>query len=270
MSKSLKAVGLSLGLVATFAAAPASAEDSDFQYGGYVSNEETRFQGYVWDFLEELGNDCTNWLNVCSDFKDSWINSAYSRSQYYWGTCSQLVGSNNSYVDSVDLAYVAGHGSPSSISMDGTSCNLQNASYGDGDLETIVFHSCKVLQMDSTWRSRWRAESSSQTRPFNGLHHALGFRTNHNNGLGAGAWTSDEFAENLEDGYNVRLGWYNAVEAGYWLSPYSVFIEGDNKQAIFYIRKNGSETMRQLHDTGGAGDVRFGSSEYILDAYYRP
>jgi hypothetical protein len=262
-------LGMSLGLLATLAAAPAAAEDTDRQFGGYVSNEETRFQGYVWDFLEELDNDCTNWLNVCSDLQDSWIDDAYTRSQYYWGTCDQLVGSNNAYVDSVDLAYVAGHGSPSSMSMANTSCNIANASYGDGDLETIVFHSCKVLQMDSAWRSRWQVSQSGQVRPFNGLHHAMGFRTNHNNGLGAGAWASDELAENLEDGYNVRLGWYDAVEAGYWLSPYSVYIEGDNKQAIFYVRKNGNETRRQLSETGGAGDVRYGSSEYILDAYYR-
>jgi hypothetical protein len=262
-------LGCSLGLAAMLAAMPAMAEDTDRQYGGYVSNEETRFQGYVWDFLEELGTDCNNWFNSCSDLQDSWINESYTRSQYFWGTCAMLVGSNNSYVDSVDLAYVAGHGSPSSINMSGTSCNLANTSWGDNDLETIVFHSCKVLQMDSAWRSRWRSASATDVRPFGGLHHALGFRTNHNNGLGAGAWTSDEFAENLEDGYNVRVGWYNAVEAGYWLSPYSVFVEGDNKQAIFYIRKNGSETMSQLAN-GGAGDVRYGSSEYILDAYYRP
>ena len=269
MIKRLQQVGMSMGLLATLLATPALAEDTDHQFGGYVSNEETRFQGYVYDFLEELGNDCTAWLNACSDLQDSWINDDYSRSQYYWGSCSQLVGSNNSYVDSVDLAYVAGHGSPSSISMANTSCNLQDASYGDGDLETIVFHSCKVLQMDSAWRSRWRKASATEVRPFNGLHHALGFRTNHNNGLGAGAWTSDEFAENLEDGYNMKVAWYDAVEAGYWLSPYSVYIEGDNKQAVFFTRPNGSETMRQLHDTGGAGDVRFGSASYILDAYYR-
>jgi hypothetical protein len=257
-------------LAVTTAISIAGAEDSDYQYGGYVSNEETRFQSYVWDFLDELGNDCNAWLGKCSDLQDSWINDVYSRAQYYWGTCDQLVGLDNYYVDSVDLAYVAGHGSPSSISMNGTSCNLANASYGDGDLESIVFHSSKVLEMGTDWRSRWRSASYSDVRPFNGLHHALGFRTNHNTGTGAGTWTSDEFAENLEDGFNVRVGWYEAVEAGYWLSPYAVVVDGDNKQAIFYIRKNGNETMAQLHDTGGAGDVRYGSSEYILDAYYRP
>jgi len=265
----LNRLGMGLGLLITLAATPALAEDSDYQYGGYVSNEETRFQGYVCDFLDELGNDCTALFNACSDLQDSWINDSYSRAQYYWGSCAQLVGSNNSYVDSVDLAYVAGHGSPSSMSMAGTSCNIANASYGDGDLETIVFHSCKVLQMDSAWRSRWKSAAVGEVRPFNGLHQALGFRTNHNNGAGAGAWTSDEFAEDLEDGYTVKTAWYDAVEAGYWLSPYAVFVEGDNKQAIFYIRKNGNETITQLHDTGGAGDVRFGSSEYLLEGYYR-
>src|SRR5262245_66661844 len=105
----LNRLGMSLGLLVTLAAVPAHAEDSDFQYGGYVSNEETRFQGYVWDFLEELGTDCTNWLNACTDLQDSWIDDAYSRSQYYWGSCDQLVGYNNYYADSVDLAYVAGH-----------------------------------------------------------------------------------------------------------------------------------------------------------------
>lgn len=269
--KRWKVLRTALALVAI--SSLAHADDGVGNYGGYYSNEETRFKGYVWDFIEELGKDCDGFLGACTDFVSSWINDEYSRKQYVQGSCAQLLDKSLTNIDSVDLAYVAGHGNKSLINMSGTSCDLTRASWGDfssrgkGDLESVVFHSCKVLEMDSGWRSRWMRSSATQARPFSGLHHAMGFRTNHVNGLGAGAWTSDEMAENLEEDMSVRLAWYEAVEDGYWLSPYAVVVNGDNKQAIFYIPANGNETMTQLK-SGGAGDFNFGSSSYSLTAYY--
>jgi len=262
-------------LLAPFAVVPlAQADDGIGEYGGYVSDEEDRFVDYVFDFVDEFAKDCTGLFDVCSDYVDSWINTSYTRKHYTFSGCSHLLNNSINWVDSVDLAYVAGHGRKSNINMSGTDCNLENASWGrfstkgNGDLESIVFHSCKVLEMDAGYRSRWMRSSANQARPFSGLHHAMGFRTNHVNGAGAGAWTSDELAENLEEGQKMRTAWYDAVEDGYWLSPFAVFIDGDNKQAVFYLEANGNETMSQLYN-GGAGDFNYGHANYKLDTYYR-
>jgi hypothetical protein len=227
----------------------AIAEDTDHQFVGYVSDQEDRFVDYVWSFIDEFDNTWTN-------------------TQYYWGRCYML--QNMSYANSADLAYLAGHGSPSSITLKGSegSCYLPNYAWGRytdssraGDLEYIVFQSCKVLAMNSDWRSRWRHYSStqSQPRPFSGLHVAMGLHTNHVNALGSGPMVADEFAENLEDGFSVRYAWYEAVEDYRYLNLWE-----DNKPAVFYIRPHENETISQHNST----DYHYGDSSYLLDAYY--
>lgn len=232
---------------------PAFAEDTDRQFAGYVSDQETRFKGYVWNFVDE--------------FEDTW-----SRSQYYWARSYMFGSSHLSYCDSVDLAYFAGHGNASTIwpsSADG-SCYLGDKAWGSystasraGDLEYVVFHSCKVLEMSGDWRGRWRNtwDTRSQPRPFAGLHVAMGFRTNHYTGSGAGPWAADEFAENLEDGDSVRTAWVEAVEDALWLIGWD---SSKNRAAVFYVRPHANETISQ----NGSADRRYGDSDYLLDAYY--
>lgn len=227
-------------------------EDTDHQYVGYVSNEESRFTGYVWGFIAEFGG---------------W--GGWQRTQYYWGQARFLGRDHLYFADSADLAYIAGHGSASYIVMSaGQGVWLPNVALGSystsdrrGDLEYIVFHSCKVTQMDSAWRSRWRHYYSTrnQKRPFSGLHVAMGFRTNHYNGAGAGRWAADEFAENLKDGYSVKYSWYEAAEDARFLAGWS-----GNKPAIFYIRPHRYERITQHNST----DYKYGHSSYALDAYY--
>ncbi|HRD79201.1 MAG TPA: DUF6345 domain-containing protein [Saprospiraceae bacterium] len=225
-------------------------EDSDHQFAGYVSNEENRFVDYVWGFVDE--------------FENKW-----QKAQYYWGE-SRFIGSQHlSFADAVDLVYIAGHGSPSGIWMnDKDHCWLYSCAWGSyssadrtGDLEYIVFHSCSVLKMDEGWRERWRNYNSTKNdkRPFQGLHVAMGFRTTHHNGLGAGWWAADEFAENLEDGYSVRYAWYEAAEDARWLAGWD-----DNKPAIFYIRPHKNQSVTSHNGL----DYHYGDADYLLDAYF--
>lgn len=227
----------------------AFAEDTDNQFVGYVSDEEDRFVDYVWSFIDEFDNTWTN-------------------TQYYWGRCYML--QYMSYANSADLAYLAGHGAPSVIKLYSgeSSCYLPNYAWGryadaslNGDLEYIVFQSCKVLAMDTDWRTRWRHyySTQSQPRPFSGLHVAMGLHTNHVNALGSGPAVADEFAENLEDGLSVRYAWYEAVEDYRYLNLWQ-----DNKPAVFYIRPHENETISQHNST----DYRYGDASYLLDAYY--
>lgn len=233
----------------------AGTEDFDHQFVGYVSNEEDRFVDYVGGFRDE--------------FKGTWTNT-----QYYWGEVRFLEADHMTFADSADLAYIAGHGSPSKIAMSsGQKCWLPNTALGSystlshrGDLEYIVFHSCSVLSLADRdgvpWRERWAHTSATkdQPRPFSGLHVAMGFRTTHHNGADAGWWAADEFAENLEEGcYSVRKSWYEAAEDARWLAAWT-----DNKPAIFYLRPHKYEKASQHNST----DYKYGDPDYLLDAYY--
>jgi hypothetical protein len=191
-----------------------------------------------------------------------------------------LLSQSLSNVDSVDVAYLAGHGSPSSIRInpDEAACNLTRASWGGyaangkstkghGDLEAIVFHSCQVLKMNDGWRSRWKQQKKYEVKPFSGLHHAMGFRTNHANDLGAGTWTADEFAENLEEKMSFRSAWLEAVADGYVLAPISVGVEGKNRGAVFFIRPHKDENMHDIRELGSL-DYHYPDADYLLDARY--
>ena len=229
-------------------------EDADHQFVGYVSNEEDRFVGYVCGFRDE--------------FKGTWSNP-----QYYWGEARFLGADHLTFADSADLAYIAGHGAPSYIKMSaGQGCWLPDTALGShstldhtGDLEYIVFHSCSVLSLADVdgvpWRERWAHTYATRNdpRPFSGLHVAMGFRTTHHNGAGAGRWAADEFAENLEEGHSVRYSWYEAAEDARYLAGWT-----DNKPAVFYLRPHKYEKAGQHNST----DFKYGDADYLLDAYY--
>jgi len=222
-----------------------TAEDDDHQFVGYVSDEEGRFVGYVWWFVDE--------------YKNTW-----TKSQYYWAQGRFFGADHLNYVDSADLAFFGGHGGPSTIypaSAEG-GCYLGNKPWGSyssadrrGDLEYIAFMSCSVLKMDTGWRQRWKGVD----RPFSGLHIAMGYKTTHFHSGMTGKWEADEFAENLEDGYSVRYAWYEAVEDYRWTVGWK-----GNKPAIFYIRPHENEKAYE-HDSP---DYKSGDPEYLLDAYY--
>jgi hypothetical protein len=230
-------------------------EDTDHQYVVYVSNEGSGYVGIGWAFISEF---------------DSW--GGWVRTQYYWGQ-ARFLGSDHLYfADSADLCFIACRGSASYLVMSaGQVVWLQNialgsystslVSRGRGDLEYIVFHASNVMQLGSGWRSRWRHYYSTrnQKRPFSGLHIAMGFRTNHYNGSGAGRWAADEFAENLKDGYTVRYAWYEAAEDARWLAGWM-----GNKPAIIYVRPHRYERIWQHNSR----DYRYGDPEYLLDGYY--
>ena len=56
------------------------------EFGGFVSDEEKRFKGYVWEFIEELDRDCKMWWNFCADFQNSWIDNEYKKTFYVYGS----------------------------------------------------------------------------------------------------------------------------------------------------------------------------------------
>jgi hypothetical protein len=146
---------------------------ADRETGGYVGQAETRFQRNVWNFIKNFQTDRPigghTWKNA----------------QYYWMEPWVFMGSHGSYVDAVDLAYVACHGGPWVLCChDGIGdVDLRNApGYGDlatnGDLEFLVIESCSTViafpDAGFDWQGwRWNGPGGV----FRGLHQTMGFRT---------------------------------------------------------------------------------------------
>jgi hypothetical protein len=221
-----------------------SYEDKDSHFVGYASNEESRFYKDVWDFIDE--------------FKSTW-----PYTQYYWGQRRFLQEDHLKFVDSADLAFISGHGNVSSIDMSaGQGTNLEKCAWGSwssnsrkGDLEYIAFESCRVLSLDGDWTKRWKCRPNKR-RPFAGLHVAAGFKSDH--------WESpvyqlsDEFAENLEEGYNVRWAWLDAADdENDWVWGY------DNFGCVIYVKPYQYETRSQH----AAYDRWYHDSDYVLEAH---
>ncbi|MFT7484931.1 MAG: hypothetical protein ACI9F9_000777 [Candidatus Paceibacteria bacterium] len=180
-------------LFAGLAAAPASAGEE----GGYVYNHgEARFQANVYNFIRHFNYD-----------------------QYLWCQSYMFNTSNTNYVDNMDFAYYSGHGNNWYMGMgpgastSGVSIN-SSCKWGNTDLEFIVFQSCKVVPspMDRfDWYARWVGGTNGV---FQGLHQAIGYRTNSNSGNGI----SNNYGSRISSGQCVWQAWFNAVddERAWW------------------------------------------------------
>lgn len=122
-----------------------------------------------------------------------------------------LGGTENSYIDSVDLQFYVGHGAPGLFTFDNanwTDSTLQapgdcNTAWGDGDNEWLALTSCQVL-----------ADSAlgSMAQCMNRQHLILGFVTNasaHNNYWDTQAY---HFGRYMRAGYNMTQSWFKACD----------------------------------------------------------
>jgi len=141
--------------------------------GGYVAQAEDRFVRNVWNFIK-------NFQAPRAIGSHSW-----KYTQYYWMEPWVFDGSHDSYVDAVDLAYVACHGGPWSVAChDGIGdVDFRNVpGYGDlpngDDLEFLVIESCSTIiafpDAGFDWQGyRWNGPGGIMR----GMHQEMGFRT---------------------------------------------------------------------------------------------
>lgn len=159
--------------------------------GGYVYNHgENRFVDNVYNFIKH-----------------------FSYEQYYWCEDWLFASSNNSYVDAMDFSYYSGHGNNYYITMgpgaEVSGVNLKYNSktrWGDNDLEFVVFQSCQVIPSKkdvSNWWSAWVPNGI-----FQGLHQAVGYRTNSFSGNGI----SNNYGTRIKGGQKVWQAWFAAVD----------------------------------------------------------
>jgi hypothetical protein len=183
---------------------PAAADPREI--GGYVDQAESRFVRNVWNFIKNF----QSWQPVGAH--------TYKETQYFWAEPFEFNTSHQSFVDKMDLAYVAAHGAGYYIETnqstgDGVDLRFSPA-YGDlvngGDLEFLIIESCNTVVSApevANWWTPW-------TSIFQGLHQLVGFRTlsNSDNGI------PNNYAHKLKANGGVWQSWFNAVnEERYWI-----------------------------------------------------
>ena len=116
-----------------------------------------------------------------------------------------LGGTNETYVDSIDLAYFAGHGSTSSFIFRRCDTDDQDLSptdasgaWGTRDLDWVGMAACNVL--DDPNRANWAAT-------MNGMRLFMGYKT-----VMADADHGEEFAEYVRWNYNMTQAWFKAAD----------------------------------------------------------
>lgn len=117
-------------------------------------------------------------------------------------------GSENSYIDTIDLAYFAGHGSSSGIIFGvgspapvTVSKNDALNSWGDRDLDWVALAACNVLDDPISNLQGWG-------QAMNGVRLILGFKTVMND-VAHGV----EFGKAIRDNYTMTQAWFRAADA---------------------------------------------------------
>lgn len=169
--------------------------------GALLAGEEG---GYVG--TRDEGHD-----TVCFKFLDH-----FSYDQYYYSAQSQWTSNNDDRLDDMDIAIFAGHGSAWYIvGEDGVGVDLSTAGsssdlgFGDDDLEFVAFESCKVVPSPlekSDWYSNWTGADGL----FDGLHQALGFRTNSYQSTDQDV--ANYFGKRVAAGDDIWSAWFDAID----------------------------------------------------------
>ena len=165
--------------------------------GGYVYNQgEDRFVDNVYNFVRHFNYD-----------------------QYYWCESFMFNTANTYYVDAMDFAYYSGHGNNWYLGMgpgaSSSGVSIGSATkWGNTDLEFIVFQSCKVVPSPIDTGSWWHNWVGGTNGAMQGLHQAIGYRTNSYSGNGI----SYNYGNRISGGQAVWQAWFNAVndERSWW------------------------------------------------------
>jgi hypothetical protein len=183
-----------------------SAQAGHREIGGYVDQAESRFVRNVWNFVKNF----QSWQNIGSH--------SYKEVQYYYAEPYMFDSLHQSYLDKMDLSYVAGHGNHFYIQ---TNKSLSKGvdlryipAYGDlsnnGDLEFLIIESCYTVASAPENTNWWTPYDDM----FQGLHQLVGFHTlsNSDNSI------PNNYAHKLKANGGVWQSWFNAVnEERYWI-----------------------------------------------------
>jgi hypothetical protein len=182
------------------------AQAADREIGGYVDKAESRFVRNVWNFVKNF----QSWQTVGGN--------RYKEVQYYYAEPFMFDSLHQSYLDKMDLSYVAGHGNQYYIQTNQAASQGVDLryvpAYGDlknnGDLEFLIIESCYTVASAPEHANWWTPYSPM----FQGLHQLVGFHTlsNSDNGI------PNNYAHKLKANGGVWQSWFAAVnEERYWI-----------------------------------------------------
>lgn len=122
-----------------------------------------------------------------------------------------LGGTEQNWLDTVDLMFYVGHGSPGQITFDNgahddawlTAPNDCNTAWGDRDNEWLAMTSCQVLS---------GAGLSNMALCMNKQHLILGFVTNASAHNSVGDTQAYHFSRYMRMGYNMTQSWFKACD----------------------------------------------------------
>jgi hypothetical protein len=221
---------------------------ADREIGGYVDRAEDRFVRNVWNFIKNF----QGWQNIGMH--------RYKEVQYYWAEPFEFNTNHLDFVDKMDLAYVAAHGSPyyvqtnqsTSTGVDLRSCPGYGKLSINGDLEFLIIESCSTVASapeapaGGDWWTPW-------TSIFQGLHQLAGFRTlsYSDNGI------PNRFANKLKANGGVWQSWFSAVdgERTYSGSSYSEY-PGYASAIIYTTTENDRLGNYAADPAGGATNMK--------------
>lgn len=143
------------------------------------------------------------------------------------GAGSPATGTDNTWIDTVDIAFFSGHGSTAGplfgvANRDDGRASPGDLRLGNNNLEWLALDACEVLNWDNG-----NVFSSWGWPVFRGLHYLLGFHTICRDESKRGRYLAD----NLNNGDRVRDAWRKACQE----------TEGSNREYA-YLRADASGT----------------------------
>ncbi len=179
--------------------------------------------------------------NAINNYSSSWVTDFAWTNNNAWERdfkSSTLGGIDNLYIDDVDLALFAGHGSPSGfyfgVNQDDLEVHYNDAILGNKDLEWLIVDACLVLQDDASKFNRWGWPV------FKGLHYVFGYSSI--------TYDVDTRGEDfikyaMDYGWTVRDAWINAT------------IVSENGTTAAYMRADNSTSSTYTDHLWGFGSV---------------
>lgn len=196
--------GLS-GVIALLVSAGASA-DCDGRCAGWEAVKE--YNGNNSD-LPKTVPEGEKFQSAIAKHSNTWITDFAWRNNAAWERDFKdvsLGGSDNHWVDDVDLVLFAGHGNKNGfyfgVNQDDLQVHYNDARLGNKDLEWLIIDACQVLKNDSGKWDRWGWPV------FKGLHYIFSYSTNTFDKDSRG----EDFAKYaMKYGWRVKSSWVKAT-----------------------------------------------------------
>jgi hypothetical protein len=218
-----------------------------------------------------VNRDCTSGAN-CLDMANAYLNGFDSvpankygppivRTQWFWAYSFEVLGSANSYLNSVNVGYTNPHGDWYLNTTDGAYINTGDPWYvseigaggnpgfgaaAGGKLATWIVDSCEVLpsyyDKQYTTGNGYNA-FSPWWQVFQGLHRALGFRTQMLLGEDS---MNQNIATLMAEGVNADSAFYNGVaEAG----TFPTYVDAHLNLTVHYDRVSNFNDVRNANES---------------------